>query len=202
MFDGQGLRFEATLSVADARQARVVVGPERAPLPESPLRITLAQCVSGAQKMDWTIEKAVELGVAAIQPLLSARSIVRLDAARARRRDEHWQRLIVAACMQCGRDRLPTLEPAIGLNDWLARRDPRHSAITLSPDARTTLSRLEPPGDSVDLLVGPESGLDADELRAAAGAGFTAVSMGPRVLRTETAGLAAIAVLQARFGDF
>ena len=203
VFDGQGGRHAAAIADPDARACVLLVG---APLPagaESPLRITLAQCVSASEKMDWTIEKAVELGVAAIAPLLSQRSVVRLDAERSRKRAEHWQRIVVAACMQCGRDLFPELAAARPLADWVS--GPSEALrLALVPGAPTRLAELDaPPGmpARIALLVGPESGLSDDEVRLAAQAGFVPVSLGPRVLRTETAGLAAIAVLQSRFGD-
>lgn len=201
LFDGNGGRFAAILEQPSASAARVRVVRIETPGAESPLRVTLAQCVSGAEKMDWTIEKAVELGVASIQPLFSQRSIVRLDEARALRRAEHWRRLTVAACAQCGRDRLPVLAAPLPLDAWLAHRPAGDPGLVLAPAAALPLSRLEGPLHAVDVLVGPEAGLTTEELAAAQAAGLVAVSLGPRVLRTETAGLTAIAVLQARFGD-
>ena len=203
VFDGRGARHAATIADPDARACTLLVG---APLPagaESPLRITLAQCVSASEKMDWTIEKAVELGVAAIAPLLSQRSVVRLDAERSRKRAEHWQRVVVAACMQCGRDRFPELSAAGALSDWVAASSGA-LRLVLVPGAATRLRELTLPeghDGALDLLVGPESGLSDEEVALATRAGFVPVSLGPRVLRTETAGLAAVAALQARFGD-
>lgn len=201
LFDGAGVRLAAVLEEASPSAARVRVLAIETPGAESPLAITLAQCVSGAEKMDWTVEKAVELGVAAIRPLLSQRSIVRLDDARARRRTEHWRRLAVAACAQCGRDRLPELAEPVPLDAWLASRPAGDPGVVLAPSASLPLSRLDGPLRALDVLVGPESGLTAEEIAAAQAAGLRAVSLGPRTLRTETAGLAALAVLQARFGD-
>jgi len=201
VFDGNGSRHAAIIVALQSKQARLRLGDALVPGAESPLSITLAQCISSAEKMDWTIEKAVELGVAAIQPLISRRSIVRLDAQRAQRRSEHWQRLIVAACMQCGRDRLPALAPTTDLSRWLAPPTPGVTALVLVPGGNVRLSRIEAPAARIRLLVGPESGLADDEIEAARAAGFIEASLGPRVLRTETAGLAALAVLQARAGD-
>jgi 16S rRNA (uracil1498-N3)-methyltransferase len=201
VFDGQGRRFRAHLLDASPRSALLGIDEELPATPESPLRITLAQCVSAAEKMDWTIEKAVELGVWAIQPLLSKRSVVRLDAQRSRKRAEHWQRLIVAACMQCGRDRVPALAAPIALEDWLDCRDRSIPGLVMDPGASASLSAIGTRFDAIDLLVGPESGLDGSEIAAAREAGFDTMRLGPRVLRTETAGLAAITVLQSRFGD-
>jgi 16S rRNA (uracil1498-N3)-methyltransferase len=201
VFDGNGARHAAVIAALQSKQVRLRLGDALVPGAESPLSITLAQCISSAEKMDWTIEKAVELGVAAIQPLISRRSIVRLDAQRAQRRGEHWQRLIVAACMQCGRDRLPALAPTTDLTGWLAPPTPGVTALVLVPGGAVRLSRIEAPSAHIRLLVGPESGLTDDEIEAARAAGFIEASLGPRVLRTETAGLAALAVLQARAGD-
>lgn len=201
LFDGEGARFAATLIGADPKGCAVQVTHPETPLPESPIAITLAQCVSSAEKMDWTIEKAVELGVTAIVPLMSARGVVRLDDERGRRRLEHWNRLVVAACAQCGRDRLPRLTAPRSLRNWLASGEPTGRAYVLTPGASERVGSIAPGTDPVTLLVGPESGLSDDEVRDALAAGFSALSLGPRILRTETAGLAAIAALQARFGD-
>jgi 16S rRNA (uracil1498-N3)-methyltransferase len=204
-FDGRGGRFEATLAVADPRACVVLIGTRLASSTESPLRVTLLQCVSAGERMDWTIEKAVELGVTAIRPLSSARSPLRLDAARAQRRREHWQRLIEAACMQCGRDVLPQLHELQALDRWLAdRRRPQGAlSLALAPDATRGLREMSfGPEHEIELLVGPESGLDEHELAAARRAGFIGVRLGPRTLRTETAGVAALAALQALAGDF
>jgi 16S rRNA (uracil1498-N3)-methyltransferase len=201
VFDGRGGRFEALLAEDSAQQTGLQIAARIDPCPESPLSITLAQCLSSADKMDWTIEKAVELGVSAIQPLLSKRSVVRLDEHRVRSRLEHWQRIVVAACMQCGRDLLPTVAAPVPLERWLEQRDRARGAIVLSPDANTALSGLPLATTAIDLLVGPESGLAPQEVSSCFAAGFQAARLGPRVLRTETAGLTAIAVLQARAGD-
>lgn len=204
-FDGRGGRFAATLENADPRGCTLRLGERIASDAESPLRATLLQCVSGGEHMDWTIEKAVELGVSAIRPLVSARSPQRLDATRAQRRHEHWQRLIEAACMQCGRDVLPRLHELQPLERWLAGGERPAGAISLvlAPDAGSAFREIPfAQGSEIELLVGPESGLGKRELDAARSAGFTAVRLGPRTLRTETAGLAALAALQALAGDF
>ncbi|MCL4747015.1 MAG: 16S rRNA (uracil(1498)-N(3))-methyltransferase [Burkholderiaceae bacterium] len=201
VFDGAGRRFEAKLARLAQRDARVLLGAELAAAPESALRVTLAQCISGAEKMDWTIEKAVELGAHGIVPISSARSIVRLDPQRAARRVEHWQRLVAAACAQCGRDTLADVAPPQSLESWLESRDRGRGAIVLAPGAQSRLASLAFGSLELDLLVGPEGGLSDSELAAAERAGFVRASLGPRVLRTETAGLAALAVLQSRYGD-
>lgn len=204
-FDGAGARFDARIEHADPKACAIRLGARVAVDTESPLRITLAQGISAAERMDWTIEKAVELGVHAIQPLVSARTQLRLDAPRLQRRHEHWARIVEAACMQCGRDRLPQLAPARSLDQWLADTDrpAARTRIVLAPQATARLSTWHIDRSlPIDVLVGPESGLDPQELERAGAAGFEAVRLGPRVLRTETAGLAAIAALQALVGDF
>lgn len=204
-FDGRGARYEARLERADPRACTVRVGARLPADTESKLRVTLLQCVSAHERMDWTIEKAVELGVAAIRPLVSARSPQRLDAERSQRRREHWQRLVEAACMQCGRDLLPVLHEMQPLERWLAdsRRPAEGLALVLVPGASQGLREIPLHARSeIELLVGPESGLAEREVDAALAAGFRAVRLGPRVLRTETAGIAALAALQALAGDF
>lgn len=201
--NGEGARHAAELLDADPRHGAVRVGAALPSGAESPLRITLGQCLSAGEKMDWTIEKAVELGVAAVVPLTSGRSVVRLDAERARKRAEHWRRIVTAACLQCGRDHFPSVADATALRDWI---DTPATALRLAlvPGAPLRLRDVTLPSDppmAIDLLVGPESGLSDEEVTLAVARGFLAVSLGPRVLRTETAGLAAIAALQARLGD-
>lgn len=205
LFDGEGGRWTARLASAHRTEATVELLSALPPCPESPLHLTLVQCLSAAERMDFTVEKAVELGVAAIVPVASARSVVRLDDARAARRLAHWQRLVVAASMQCGRDRLPRLAAPVALAQWLAHRDRSVPGWVLAPGATQTLAAgaaALPPGVMrAQLLVGPESGLAPEELAAAAAGGLQPCSLGPRVLRTETAALAAITVLQALRGD-
>ncbi len=207
VFDGLGARWSAVLA-GDGRDAGLLrlIAPLPA-LPESPLRLTLIQCISSAERMDFTIEKAVELGVAAIVPVASERSVVRLDDDRARKRLAHWQRLVIAACMQCGRDALPTVAAPQALSDFLAGRPRERLGWVLAPQAEQSLRRAAlqaadvAPLCEADLLVGPESGLSDDELALAEQAGLAPVGLGPRVLRTETAGLAALALLQSSHGD-
>lgn len=204
-FDGRGTRFDAWLETADPRACTIRLGEPRQVPNESPLRVTLAQCVCGGERMDWLIEKATELGVYAVQPLLSAHSPLRLDDQRRRRRHEHWQRLIEAACMQCGRDMLPNLHEIRPLEAWLGddTRPRAPTAFVLAPGSDSSLrDACIEPANAIELLIGPEKGLTDAELASARTAGFRAVRLGPRVLRTETAGIAALAALQALGGDF
>jgi len=170
---------------------------------ESPLAVTLVQAVSSGERMDYTIQKAVELGVAAVQPLLTERSIVRLDGERRARRVAHWQAVAVAACEQCGRNVVPPVLPVVPLPDWLAGQTVASGVrLLLSPAGRSRLADLERPAAPLHLLAGPEGGWSAGEEALAVDAGFVAVRLGPRVLRTETAALAALAAMQVLWGDF
>lgn len=217
LFDGGGRRFAARLDQIARREAQLSLEAEVAGLRLGALRLTLIQAVSAADKMDWTIEKATELGVARIQPVLSQRSKIRLDADRAARRHEHWLRVLIAASMQSQRDELPRLDPVQSLDEALTATPPGSGLVLVPPSAAGSLPALAhwsgPSAPSaqtatageahthISLLIGPESGLEAAEVDAALAAGFIGVSLGPRILRTETAGLAALAILQARFGD-
>ncbi len=209
VFDGRGARWSARLAAPSpggaGRNAAAITLIQAQPGPsESPLRLTLVQCISSAERMDFTIEKAVELGASAILPVASARGVVKLDDERARKRLAHWQRLVVAACMQCGRDTVPPVHAPLPLMAWLAARPRARAGWSLDPLAAQSLaaSATRHAGlADADLLVGPESGLTPEEIALAGQAGLLPVSLGPRVLRTETAGLAALALLQGVLGD-
>jgi 16S rRNA (uracil1498-N3)-methyltransferase len=207
LFNGDGRRFPGQLLDSDARGASVLLAAPIDAGTESPLAIGLAQALPAGDKMDWVVEKAVELGVVAIQPLFSQKSLLRLDGARAERRLAHWRRVAVAACMQCGRDRLPLIAGPLPLSRWLADGTPPLAGsapdhrLLLSPRADATLAGLARPLGSAWLLAGPEGGFSADEDAGIRAAGWQGLRLGPRILRTETAGLAAVAALQARFGD-
>ncbi|MGN6667144.1 MAG: 16S rRNA (uracil(1498)-N(3))-methyltransferase [Trinickia sp.] len=208
LFNGQGGQYEARLVELGRRSALAEIGAFMQVEAEPPYRITLAQGVAGGDKMDWLIEKAVELGVSRIAPLVTSRGVVRLSAERASRRQAHWQGIVRAACEQCGRNRIPEIEPASEWSKWLQALPPCAQAgslrLMLSPRANMTFASLPeaPPSADVTLLIGPEGGLSPDEENAAAERGFTALSLGPRVLRTETAGMAALAALAARWGGW
>lgn len=202
LFDGQGGEYPATLIDA-GRHARARLLEWRDIECEAPLAVTLAQCLPSGDKMDWVVQKAVELGVAAVQPLASRRSVVRLSGERAARRVEHWAQVAVSACEQSGRNRPPMFHDLADLPSWLARPSPVNELrIFLSPHEGARLADLPRPQGGLTLLVGPEGGLDEGEELAVRGAGFQAVNLGPRVLRTETAGLAALAAAMTLWGDF
>jgi len=202
LFDGTGGEYLGV--IARVARGEVVVratafsDTER----ESPLSVTLVQGVSSGDRMDYTIRKAVELGIGAIVPVFTERSVVRLAGERADRRTAHWRALAIAACEQCGRNRVPEVHDVIELADWLRERAAPRAGIVLDPDAATSIAALPAPAQPLDLMIGPEGGLTVDEVTRATRAGLSAARMGPRVLRTETASLAALAVLNARWGDF
>lgn len=204
LFDGRGGEYPAVISSLAKSGVTLNVGERASVDRESPLVVTLAQAISSADRMDYTIQKAVELGVRCIQPLESSRSIVRLDAARAAKRVAHWQAVAVAACEQCGRNLMPEVSPVVSLPNWLGGAAEHVSAarLMLSPRAQTNLRDLPPLPREVLLLAGPEGGLSPREQDDAQYAGFTAVKLGPRVLRTETAAVAALAAMQVLWGDF
>ncbi len=201
LFDGSGADFNAEITEVAGSRVRARILERVDGLPESPLAVTLVQAVSRGERMDWTLQKATELGVRRIQPVLSARSVVRLDEQQGERRLRHWQAVVASACEQCGRSVLPRVEAPLELPRYLARPYGDIRRLVLSPDGRGTIAGLAGGLTSVELLIGPEGGLDEAELAAALRAGFEAVRLGPRVLRTETAGIAALAVLQALAGD-
>jgi 16S rRNA (uracil1498-N3)-methyltransferase len=208
LFNGEGGEFEARLTRIEARLVSVTVGKYHEVERESPLKITLLQGLAGAERMDYVIQKAVEMGVATIAPVTMARSVTRLDAARAGKRAEHWHSVIVASCEQCGRNRLPLLHPlrdidaALGSPDDPGATTGASLSLVLSPGEGKSLTAFERPSGAIRLLIGPEGGLAPEELAAAHRAGFRTVRLGPRVLRTETAGVAALAAMNALWGDW
>ncbi|MGA7178882.1 MAG: 16S rRNA (uracil(1498)-N(3))-methyltransferase [Thiobacillaceae bacterium] len=168
---------------------------------ESNLDIRLAQGISSGERMDYTLQKSVELGVAAIQPLALRRSVVKLSTERAERRVNHWQGVVIAACEQSGRNRVPEVAKPLDLPHWLAAR-PEGVRLLLSPESEQTLKHLAVPQGPVWLMAGPEGGFEPDEAKLAVQNGFVPVRLGPRILRTETAALAAISAMQMLWGDF
>ncbi len=200
LFNGQGGEFTAELTRLSAKEALARVLSSRRPERESPLSITLAQCVSSGDRMDIALQKSTELGVSKIVPLASERSVVKLSGDRAKKRVAHWRNVVVAACEQCGRNRIPEVAAIVDVGTFLDARSGGGLRLLLSPYGDRCLKRLEPPRE-VTLLVGPEGGLTAQERADAERAGFLPVRFGPRVLRTETAPLAAIAAMQALWGD-
>ncbi len=203
LFNGDGSDYPATIVSVGKRETEVRV---KASVPvgnESPLVLTLAQAVARGEKMDLIVQKATELGVARIVPLLTERSEVKLDPTRAEKRLLHWRSVAASACEQSGRARLPRIEPIQPLAGWLASlADCTALRLALLPDGRARLRTLAFGAAGGLLVVGPEGGLGERDVAALDAAGFEGLQLGPRVLRTETAGLAALAALQALHGDF
>ena len=205
LFDGHGGEFEARITRVDRGEVSVKTGAHHSIERESRLQIILVQGLSSGERMDITLQKSVELGVAEIQPVATERSVVKLKDERAQRRREHWQNLVVSACEQCGRNRVPDVLPVLGLPEWLAQLPaaaaPGETRLLLSPAAALPLRDLAAPTRML-LLIGPEGGLSPQEMELARSREFLPVRLGPRILRTETAALAALSALQALWGDF
>ena len=202
LFDGDDGEFAACILRIDGRGVQVRVGAADGVDRESPLAVTLVQGLAAADRMDYAIQKAVELGVRAVQPVVMARSVSRLDAERAAKRTLHWRQVAIAACEQCGRNHLPRLHPLMDFDDWLSASTPTSLRLLLAPDGDLTLSALAPPSGPVEILVGPEGGLTAEESAAALRRGFRALRLGPRILRTDTAGPALLAAINGQWGDW
>ena len=200
-FDGSGQEWVATLCNGETATLQPVETlPERRA--ESPLKITLVQALARGERMDLVLQKATELGVDAIAPVTSARTEVRLDARRAERRVNHWQAVLMHAAEQSGRTRLPLLHPLTSFVQWLALPVADDALRTIvTPAGDTRLEQLVQTSGPVIAAIGPEGGFTESEIRAAEKAGFVALTLGPRILRTETAGPALLAALQARWGD-
>ncbi len=201
LFDGRGGEYAARLTSVAGGEVRAVIHAHTPVERESPLRVILGQALARGERMDFAVQKAVELGVAAIQPLATARCVVKLKGEREARRREHWQAVAAGACEQCGRNTIPAVHAPLDLAAWLAQ-DGAGPGLVLDPAAGEPLHAPPAPGGPVRLLIGPEGGLTDEELAAAHRAGFRAVRLGPRVLRAETAPLAALAALQTLWGDF
>jgi 16S rRNA (uracil1498-N3)-methyltransferase len=201
-FNGRGGEYAATLSTAGKREAQATIGQLSNVDRESPLSITLAQCVSKGDRMDYTLQKAVELGVGTIIPLISSRTVVKLDAERWAKKIEHWQGVIISACEQSGRTRVPKLAAPEDLDDWLRSSADENLKLILAPGASKQLRQLNPGLRAITLLIGPEGGLSEAECTLAAKHEFVPLALGPRILRTETAGVAALAAIQAQWGDW
>jgi 16S rRNA (uracil1498-N3)-methyltransferase len=200
IFNGNGGDFSAELTSLSQSGARIRILSQGHADRESPLRIVLAQCVASGDRMDVVLQKSTELGVYRIVPIASERSIVRLSRERAERRIAHWRNVVIAACEQCGRNRVPEITAITALEEFLVDPEADSTRLLLAPDAPMSLKQLPAPR-SVTVLVGPEGGLSTIERRLVEESGFVPVRFGPRVLRTETAPLAAIAAMQTLWGD-
>jgi 16S rRNA (uracil1498-N3)-methyltransferase len=208
LFDGNGGEFSARIANINKSSTSVLVDRYYNTDRESPLHIELAQAICVNEKMDWIIQKAVELGVACIQPITTSRSIVHLSHERLSKRLQHWQKIVISACEQCGRNLLPQVLPLISLPEWLIQERgsklPQDLHIMLSTIGTERLKNLSihPINPRVVLVIGPEGGFTHEENIAILNTGFIPLRLGRRILRTESAALAAIAALQALWGDY
>jgi len=202
LFNGAGGEFAATLIRADKRDAVVRVERFDPVEREAMLAMTLVQGIAANDAMDHAVRRSVELGVAAIQPVETARSARFPDGERGGKRLAHWRQIAVAACEQCGRNRIPEVREVVALERWLAARPATTPGLVLSPDTDVAIADAPRPQVALDVLIGPEGGLAAGEIAHAKRSGMTAVRLGPRVLRTETAALAALAAINTLWGDF
>lgn len=202
VFNGSGDEYLAVVHAMSKREVVLRVEQRHERNLESPLAITLVQGISRGERMDFVVQKATELGVHRIVPVLTTRSVVRLDGDRGQKRALHWRKIAQSACEQCGRNIVPAVDVPLELSRWLAARnqDPP-IRIVLQPGAAESLNAMERPVKAIEILVGPEGGLSDAEYGQAIAAGFEGRSMGPRILRTETAAITAVALVQARLGD-
>jgi 16S rRNA (uracil1498-N3)-methyltransferase len=202
LFNGEGGEFSAVLERIDGGEASARIDAYTDREAESPLRVLLVQGIAKRERMDYTLQKSVELGVAAIQPLFSERGVVNLQGERLTRRMKHWRGIVAGACEQSGRNRLPPMYSPQPLSRWLANFHAAGLKLLCNAHATRRISELTSPElPEITLLIGPEGGLSPREIAVAQSSGFTQVRLGPRVMRTETAGLAALAVLQTLWGD-
>ncbi len=200
LFDGHGGEYSARIVESSKRELCVECGDKHPVECESPLQITLAQGISKGERMDYTIQKAVELGISRIAPLNTERSVVNLKGDRLEKKLQHWRGVIISACEQSGRNTLPELMPITSLEQWLAQ-PLQGTGLVLDHRANTSIAQLQLENHRCTLLIGPEGGLSERERSTAMAAGYQGLRLGPRVLRTETAALTALAAIQSHWGD-
>lgn len=200
LFNGDGNEYPATIAAIDKRSVTVTLGDATTVNRESPLQIHLGIAISKGERMDLVVQKAVELGVSEITPLISERVEVRLQGERADKKLQHWQGIVIAACEQCGRNRIPTLHPITSLYDWIGNTQ-ADKKFVLHHRTTAHLADDDQVPSTVALLIGPEGGLSESEIMNSERSGFSPLRVGPRVLRTETAPLAALSILQFTWGD-
>ena len=203
LFNGDGNDYNCAITSIKKTEALVIVKSFVKMTNESPLNITLLQGISSGDRMDYTIQKAVELGVTAIVPIVTTRSVVKLSNERAEKRLAHWQSVVHAACEQSGRAFVPQVTAPISLSSWLANNPYSNSTrILLNPIGALRLAELPKPTGHIELLIGAEGGLSQMEIDTALSQSFQSVILGARILRTETAALVAISAMQTLWGDF
>ncbi|WP_261816005.1 16S rRNA (uracil(1498)-N(3))-methyltransferase [Vibrio gallicus] len=200
LFDGSEFEYTATISDVTKKNVTVEITSRTTNNVESPLDIHLGQVISRGDKMEFTIQKSVELGVNTITPLISERCGVKLDAKRFEKKLQQWQKIAISACEQCGRNKVPVIRPVMPLEEW-CKEEYQGLKLNLHPRAPYSINSLPQPVEQVKLLIGPEGGLSDNEIDRASELDFEQTLLGPRVLRTETAALTAITALQVRFGD-
>ena len=202
LFDGNGAEWTAAILQISKNTVTLRIDNSHEAGTESPLKVHLVQGISRGERMDFVVQKATELGVKRITPVLTEYSMVKLDGSRAEKRRDHWQRIATSACEQSGRVRVPLIDTPIPLKNWLGDKPQRiDTELILKPGAAATLPSLRPPETKICVLVGPEGGFSDSEYEDAEISGFKAVSLGPRALRTETAAIATLAMLQSLWGD-
>jgi 16S rRNA (uracil1498-N3)-methyltransferase len=201
LFNGQGGEYAASIERVQGSKVTVAVGEHQPQERESPFPLTLAQGVSRGERMDLVVQKATELGASRLVPVLTERSIVRLDEERSDRKSSHWRAIAIAACEQCGRNRLPEVTLPARLGEFLRGSPADDTRLVLSLEATQRIEDVPRPQRGATVLIGPEDGLTDEEQQSALAQGFVAVRLGPRVLRTETAAIAALTLLQREFGD-
>ena len=202
LFNGEGPEWSATIGAMTRSTATLHIGESHEVGTESALKIHLVQGISRGERMDFVVQKATELGVKRITPVLTEYGVVKLDAARAEKRRDHWQSVAANACEQSGRTRVPLIDAPMTLKNWFGDKPAQvDSELILTPGATAPLTGIAAPTTKVCVLIGPEGGFSQGEYEDAAASGFAAVSLGPRVLRTETAAVAALTVMQSLWGD-
>lgn len=203
LFNGDGFDYTCELILVKKNEVLAKVKDSAAINNEPPFNITLLQGISSGDRMDYTIQKAVELGIKQIQPIATERSVVKLSAERAEKRVEHWQNVVIAACEQCGRATIPIVSAPKTLANWLAANpQAAGTRVLLNPIGAKRLAEIAKPAGEIQLLIGSEGGLSNAEIDIAISHGFQSVILGPRILRTETAALAAVSVMHTLWGDF
>lgn len=200
LFDGGNVIFEGEIATVGKKTVTVNIIGSRLENSESPLGLHLGQVMSRGEKMEFTVQKSIELGVSVITPLFSERCGVKLDNERLEKKIQQWQKIAIGACEQCGRNSVPLIRQAMDLEPWCAEQDDGLK-LNLHPRAEHSINTLPLPVHKVRLLIGPEGGLSSSEIAMTSRHGFTEIRLGPRVLRTETTALTAITALQVRFGD-
>jgi len=203
VFDGKGNLAQAKLNATNRRSASVLIEKISAPITESPLNTILCQAISKGDRMDYTIQKCVELGITSIQPLLTENCDIRLDENKLAKKQQQWQQIAISACEQSNRNTVPTIHPYLNYTDWLAKQKNRVGFV-LNPAAKQSLKQVNPSlkNSPLHLLIGSEGGLTDKEIEQAIKHGLTDIQLGKRILRTETAGVAILSALQILWGDF